>query len=849
MSMERNRVECFWDAEREDLEAAQFPAPLLPCTTGEELKLLRTRQALSPALVARIRALATESGSTPFHLYLAAYFAVLRIYSECDQQIIGVPALRGEDPSGPLIVRLRVNPADSYRQTVGELTRRCRELSLHAPAGSLLPFCFSLLDDTTEVAPLDRVAPPMNALPAATQSKFSLQIEHRAADFTVALQFQRGALDPLMAERFLTHFTTFLWASTAAPGARLAQLSVLAPAERAAMAAWGLNAQSYPKGRTVTDLFEELAQAQPEATALIADSLRVSYRELDQQANAIAWMLHRLGVACGEHVPLLLPRGVPFVACALGALKIGAAYVPIDPDLPAVRRERLLRQLNARVGLRIEQAALGDGLTWLTLDGAAHRATSPPPRSLASANDPAYVMFTSGSTGIPKGVQVPHRGIVRLVRGQDFLTLGSNEAWLQLAPTSFDASTLELWAPLLNGGRCIFVTDSVPTPEVLAGVIAREGATSAWFTASLFNVLIEEAPECLAGLAQILVGGEVLSPAHVRRALERLPRSRLINGYGPTENTTFTCCHHITPADVEPGRSVPIGRPIANTTVRVLDRDGNSAPLGVAGELVVGGEGVALGYVGMEEQTRQRFLPDPAAVEPGALCYRTGDRVRWRSEGVLEFLGRFDEQLKINGHRIEPGEIAAVLTEHPAVRQAAVVPQRGLSGDAQLVAYIVPRPLQVPQDLFEQLGRHLAACLPAYMKISGFACVAALPLTANGKLDASALPPVAMSVALPVRAALDTPTGDAAVLALISELLGQPVSRHDNLYALGADSLRLVRLVARLKSRLGLDLPIGEVTKRGDVGDILSLAAQRGVSEAAELRAQLSELYEDEPDR
>jgi amino acid adenylation domain-containing protein len=435
-------------------------------------------------------------------------------------------------------------------------------------------------------------------------------------------------------------------------------------------------------------------------------------------------------------------------------------------------------------------------------------------------------MFTSGSTGLPKAVQVPHRGIVRLVRGQDFASFGEHEAWLQIAPSTFDSSTLELWGPLLNGGRCIVVEDRVPTPAGLSALISREGATSAWLTSSLFNALIDEAPDCLNGLAQIMIGGEALSPPHVRRAIERLPRTRLINGYGPTENTTFTTCHPISEADVALGRSVPIGRPIANTTVRVLDIDGRCAPIGVPGELVTGGDGVALGYLGLPDQTSRRFVPDDASPKPGALCYRTGDRVRWRGDGTLEFLGRFDEQLKINGHRIEPGEIAAVLAEHPAVHQAVVVPRKGAAGDTELIAYVVAREEQAPPDLFVELSLHAAERLPSYMRIASYACIATLPLKLNGKLDTAALPRVESPAAALGATSYEMREADAALLALIGELLGQKVSPLDNLYALGADSIRLLRLVARLKSRLGIDLSIGEVTKRGDIVDILRLAGE-----------------------
>jgi amino acid adenylation domain-containing protein len=853
LSADRDSLERFWQSALDGVEVPELPAPLYPCPPGEERASVRARHRLPQALADRVRALAADWGTTPFHLYFAVYLAVLRLYTMRDELAVGSLVSLRDTPAAtdvvgyllsPVALRMPLQGTDTFRATVTELMRRWRQVSLHArlpmdslvrinPAvprtttGSPFQLVFSLLEEPGETLKLGECEmTPVDTLPVSAKFKLFLQIENRGPATTLALEFQRGALDPETGGRLLVHFTTLLQAAVDRPDARLCELSVLAAEERATLAAWGANVRPYPKDRTVTDLFEEIAQAQPRSTALVAGQLRWSYRELDQRANAVAAELRRLGVTRSQHVPLLLPRGAQFVACALGVLKSGAAYVPIDPELPAARRLRLLQSLNAAVGLRDGATALGTDLRWLDSSVLTGLETSPPPRTESNANDAAYVMFTSGSTGLPKGVQVPHRGIVRLVRGQNFASFGAEECWLQLAPTSFDASTLEVWAPLLNGGRCIVLEDSVPTPAALSAVIRREGATSAWLTSSLFNALIDEQPDCLDELAQILIGGEALSPTHIRRALERQTLTRLINGYGPTENTTFTCCHSITREDVEPGRSVPIGRPIGNTTVRVLDPDGRCVPIGVPGELVTGGDGVALGYLGLPDQTSQRFVPDDAAAAPGALCYRTGDRVRWRNDGALEFLGRFDEQLKINGHRIEPGEIAAVLVEHPAVAQAAVVPRQSATGDTQLLAYVVARDAQAPPDLIVQLARHAADRLPSYMRIASFAHVAALPLKPNGKLNVAALPRVELPAESLDAAPAELQQGDAALLALIGELLGQKVSRQDNLYALGADSIRLVRLVARLKSRLGIDLPIGEVTKRGDIADVLRLAAE-----------------------
>jgi len=856
---ERTRLESFWSGALKDAEVPELPAALLPCVPGAERASVRTRLALPQALSDRVGELAAELGTTPFHLYFATYLMLLRVYASQDDLVAGSLVSLRDTPAAlgvvgyllaPVALRMPLRGTDTFRETVAELARRWRLVSLHArlpmdllaraasssgraATGSPFQLFFSLLEEPVTTLKLDQCdLTPLDTLPASAKFKLFLQVEQRGPAATLALEFQRGALDPESGERLLVHFTTLLNAASGRPDTRLCELSMIAPEERAMLVQWGANARPYPKGRTVPDLFEEVARSQPEATALIAGQLRLSYRELDERANAVATALHRAGVARGHHVPLLLPRGAPFVICALGVLKAGAAYVPIDPQPPQERLARLLQGLRARVGFCNAAAAPEESVRWLDSSLADEPETLPPPRSAATADDVAYVMFTSGSTGRPKGVVVPHRGIVRLVRGQAFASLAASEAWLLLSATTFDTSSLELWGPLLNGGRCIVVEDRVPTPAGLSAVIEREGVTSAWLTSSLFNVLIDEQPDCLAGLTQIVVGGEALSPAHVRRAITCLPRARLVNGYGPTENSTLTSCHQISQADVAPGRSVPIGTPIANTTVQVLDHDGQCAPIGVPGELITGGDGVALGYLGLPEETSRRFFPDLASAEPGALCYRTGDRVRWRCDGTLEFLGRFDEQLKINGHRIEPGEVAAVLAEHPAVRQAVVVAQKGAAGDTQLVAYVVARDEQAPPDLFSRLAQHAAERLPSYMLIAAFARLSALPLKPNGKLDMAALPRVApQAAAATPDTAIDIHPGDAAVLALIGELLGQQVTYRDNLYALGADSVRLVRLVARLKSRLGLELPIGEVTRTGEVADILRLAARHPVAE------------------
>jgi thioesterase domain-containing protein len=427
--------------------------------------------------------------------------------------------------------------------------------------------------------------------------------------------------------------------------------------------------------------------------------------------------------------------------------------------------------------------------------------------------------------------------------------MGPQETWLHMAPTSFDASTLEIWAALLHGGRCVVLEESVPTPAQIAAAIRGQGVSSAWFTAALFNALVDEAPETLAGLAQVLVGGEALSPAHMQRAQARYPGVRFVNGYGPTENTTFTCCHVIEPADLESGRAIPIGRPIANTSVQVLDRDGQLVPTGVPGELVAGGDGVALGYTGKPDANALKFLADTSSGRPGARLYRTGDRVRWRPDGRLEFLGRFDEQLKIRGQRIEPGEIAACLAEHAGVRRAAVVARASSAGAPQLVAYVVAQGAQRAADLPRLLQQHAAERLPAYMLPAAVVLVPDLPLKPNGKLDLEALEqaPAAGAPAAPAAPAAPLTPAETRLLAIWREALKQPVlGVDDDFFAAGGDSLLAVRMLARAERELGSAIPVRSLVEGRSVRRI---AAQLASAPGSQLPPGVVRVREGDPRR
>jgi amino acid adenylation domain-containing protein len=448
------------------------------------------------------------------------------------------------------------------------------------------------------------------------------------------------------------------------------------------------------------------------------------------------------------------------------------------------------------------------------------------PAHVNTAESLAYVMYTSGSTGRPKGVMVNHRAVVRLVKNTRFVDLSEQEVFLQFSPISFDASTLEIWAPLLNGGCLAIMPPEIQSLEEIGAAIRKYGVTSMWLTAGLFNVMVEQRLDDLRPLRQLLVGGDVLSPTHIRKALDRFPGCRLINGYGPTEGTTFTCCHTITRADAQ-GASIPIGKPISNTKVYLLDATHQPVPLGEAGELCVGGDGLARGYLNQPELTAEKFVPDPFSDEPGSFIYRTGDLARYRNDGTIEFLGRVDDQVKISGFRIELGEIETVLMEHSNVQSAVVVARQDTAGEKKLVAYVV---LRRPDDDRGELRAFLQKKLPAYMVPSEFVALNSLPLSPNGKVDRGALPAPETMQRKVVEAAVSPQTDLEQEIAGIWRrvLCLEQVSINDNFFDLGGDSLQLLDAHAELQKIVSSNITVVDLFEYTTIGALAKYLAKSG---------------------
>ena len=639
------------------------------------------------------------------------------------------------------------------------------------------------------------------------------------------------------AERLLDQLTAILRAFPGLAAESVRDVALLEPAEARRIVADFNAASSYPRHATVPELFAEHAARTPDAIAAQLGAATMTYAELAAKADAVTIYLQSLGIGRGSYVGLCIERSFDMLAVLLGILQAGAASIALDPTHPPARIALMLA--DAAVTVIVAQAHLIGALTPAVtkLDRESVRIVSietlPAPRAGAlpapvavTADDAAHVMYTSGSTGTPKGAALPHRAVVRTVRGADYLNFDAGETFFAFVPLTFDVAILELWGPLLNGARLVLCPPGLPSLDVLAGVIEAQGVTTLWLTTALFEQMVEEQLPRLRGLRQLIVGGDVMSPAHARRALAALPHIRLLNVYGPTEAAVLITAHHL----IEPPDGViPLGKPIANAPVYVLDRCGRPVPVGVPGEIYTGGDGVALGYVNRPELTAERFVADPFADRPGATMYRTGDLARWRADGAIEFLGRLDTQVKIRGIRVELGEIESTLTDHSAVREAVVIAATVRLAEKQLIAYIVARDQARPA--VHELQAFLHTRLPSQMVPPFVLFLDELPRTATGKFDRKALPDPGPLIERVERSERRAPASavEIAVAAHVEELLGtRDIGLDDDFYAFGGDSLRAMRLISRLRDAFRVDLTIRDLLAAPTVGGIAAAIVALG---------------------
>jgi amino acid adenylation domain-containing protein len=711
----------YWRGRLEGLSELRLPTdrprPAMPTYRGarETLKL-------SPQLSAALKALSQRNGATLYMVLLAAFNALLQRYTGQDDIVVGSPIANRTHPEleeliGFFVNTLVIRTDVSGDPTFTELLERVRRVALDAYAHQDLPFerlveelepqrdpsrnplfqvMFAVQNAPGRVSPLmgtDLTIGPFSGAVKTTRFDLEVHVWEVAEQLRLDFIYATDLFEAASMRRLLDHYVRLLAGIAADPQSRVSEVSLLSAAERGQLLSeWSDTRADYPIAATIQELFEAQARETPQSVALEFEGRRVSYKELNSRANQLAHYLRSRGVGPETMVGICAERSVEMVVGVLGILKAGGAYVPLDPEYPASRLSFMLEDtgtpvLLTQAKLRERLPAYGGRVVCLDGEwGEIAREREENPTRAVGARDLAYVIYTSGSTGRPKGTCIEHRSVVRLVKNTNYIELGRAEVFLQFAPISFDASTLELWGPLLNGGRLVIAPPGRLSLEELGQLIKSRGVTTLWLTAALFHQMVDTHIEALRGVRQMLAGGETLSVPHVRKYLLGIGKSRLINGYGPTENTTFTCCHVMT-ADSRIEHTVPIGRPISNTRVYILDTRLRPVPVGVYGELYIGGDGLARGYLNRPELTAEKFVSDP--FEPGERLYRTGDLVRYTPAGVIEFLGRVDNQVKVRGYRIELGEIEAALGAHSAVREAVVLAREDTPGDKRLVAYVV----------------------------------------------------------------------------------------------------------------------------------------------------------------
>lgn len=798
---------------------------------------------LDAQLVTQLRTYATSHGLTMFMILLAGWAIVQARLTGSDDIVVGTPSANRDLPEVQNLIgvfvntlAIRVRVADAA--PVSEVLQRVRDSVLGAQQYADLPFdeVVGLVRSASSDAssPLfrsilaweeeeddpfslhDLECEPIHTAQHAN-SKLDLVLYLRANQGGIAggMEFASARFKPDTIRAYLAMWIQVLRTIADDDNIAVGRLPLMSPEQQQfLLQAWS---KSGPEGGPLPDaplhrLFERQAAATPDAPAIREHGQTVSYCELNERANALAHHLQQIGVGHAERVVLFMPRSIALIVSELAVLKCGSAYVPIDYDSPPARVRQLIDDAAPAAIVVLGDDHPTPGGQTILVDLQSLSLKNLPITNLPGPNDdelPAYIMYTSGSTGAPKGVIVPHRAVRRVAIDNGYADFCSTDRFVFAANTAFDASTLEMWGALLNGAcLCVVNQNTLLDPRRLATLLRNERITVLWLTAGLFNQYVDELRTEFAALRYLIVGGDVLNPAVVATMFAHGGPRHFLNGYGPTETTTFALTHAV-PASHNGHRAIPLGRPIAQTRVYILDQHDQLAPVGVSGEICIGGAGVALGYLHRPDLTAERFVPDPFATD-GSTMYRSGDLGRWTASGIVEFLGRKDSQVKLRGYRIELTEIEAQMTRLEGIYEARVIVRTVSVDEKQLCAYI--RINEREQYDAAALRAALRATLPSYMIPHDIVLVEHFPLTPNGKLDVRALPAPMSSPAL--SATYSAPVGETEIMiaAIWSQLLGNvQIGRDSNFFLSGGHSLAAVRLLSRLREEFDIELALTDV--------------------------------------
>jgi amino acid adenylation domain-containing protein/non-ribosomal peptide synthase protein (TIGR01720 family) len=681
---------------------------------------------------------------------------------------------------------------------------------------------------------------------SARAAKFDLYLDITETDGDTILEFEynRDLFNAETIQRWLRHYATLLEGIVKNPEHQSWELPVLASVERRqVLVEWNQTESPYPKERCIHELFEAQVERSPDQIAVVFENEQVSYRELNARANQLAHYLRSCGVGPEVLVGIMLERSVGMVVALLGVLKAGGAYVPLDPRYPAERLRYMVRDAGVAVMVTEEEWAAGlagEGMgRVISLNREAAQIARESEANVDSgvvAENLAYVIYTSGSTGQPKGISITHQAISRVVLNTNYIKLETSDRIAQLSNSSFDAVTFEIWGALLNGSQLVIINRDVSlSPEGLATEIRERAITTIFLTTALFNQFAKAVPTLFSPLRTLLFGGEAVDPRCVREVLTNGPPQRLLHVYGPTESTTFASWHlvkEVTENDI----NVPIGCPLSNTQLYVLDSNFEPVVIGARGELYIGGDGLARGYLQRPDLTAERFIPNPFAI--GQRLYRTGDIVRLLPEGAIEFLGRVDNQVKVRGFRIELSEIETVLCSHPDVESCVVVARENIAGDGtrRLAAYIsTSEPVSSQSLTASALRAYLKERLPDYMLPSTYVILENLPLTPNGKVDRDALPAPDITGSEPgVEYAAPRTAIEQTLSEIWSQVLGmRQIGTEDNFFELGGDSILSIQIAARAQ-QAGLHLRPNQLFQHQTIAELASIIGTGGLPAAAE---------------
>jgi amino acid adenylation domain-containing protein len=849
------RQTAYWKRQLAGLPPLHLPTdrarPTVPSSAGAIHHF-----SLSRGLTDRVAEVARGEGATPYMVLLAAFQTLLGRYSGQTDFAVGTPAAGRTRAEVEGLIGFFVNTLVARADLAGnpsfrELLARTRRAALAALDHQELPFerlvaqlqpdrdparhplvqvLFAFQNVPAEAAPFaELVASDFEVDPGGTAFDLTLSMGETAEGLVGELAYRTDLFDAGIVARLAGHYQTLLAAAVTHPDRRIGALPLLTEAERRqVLLEWNPTPDEPADARCIHELFEEQAARRPDAEAVAGDQERLTYGELDRRADRLASVLRAAEVGLEVRVGVCLERSPELVVAILAVLKAGGAYVPLDPEYPRERLALLLADARPAVLLTCRRLAgrLPESAARVVCLDDEGRPPGPRLPGRATLDNLAYVIYTSGSTGRPKGVLVRHRSLVHSTLARLRYYREPIGKFLLLSSSAFDSSVAGIFGTLCSGGTLVLPPHGAERdPREVAGRVAAERVTHVLYLPSVHALVLEEGrPERLASLRAVIVAGEACPADLVGRHLQALPHARLFNEYGPTEGTVWSTVHECGLADA--AGPVPIGRPAPHARVYLVDRFGNPVPVGVPGEVYVGGAGVAEGYLGAADLTAERFVPDPFGARPGGRLYRTGDLARYRLDGTIEFLGRADQQVKVRGHRVEPGEIEAALAGHPGVRDAAVLARVDTPGDRRLVAHVVPR--EGAALAAAELREFLRARLPAHLLPDAVVLLAALPRTPNGKLDRQALPPPDWQ---PPLGPVPRSPAEEVVAGIWREVLGvRTVSRDDDFFDLGGHSLLAARVMARVRDAFEADLPLRALFDAPTVAGlaVAAEAARRG---------------------